>query len=234
VTAPELTPRAHAQNSPDRPAIIMGGSGEVVTFGQLDDTSRRLAQAFRSRGLGEGDHVAILMENCPQFLEVAWAAQRSGLYYTAINGHLRANEVQYVLEDSGASALITSAVMAELVNQLDVSRLQTRICVGGDLQGFEPYDDVVAAASPAPLEDDREGREMLYSSGTTGQPKGVRKPIPGTSFGDPTAEPVRVAQGVAALGAGPGAVYLSTRCRCSGPVRRSSSWSGSTRMGASP
>src|SRR3954452_11797327 len=187
----------------------MGGSGEVATFGQLDDTSRRLAQAFRSRGLGEGDHVAILMGNCPQFLEVAWAAQRSGLYYTAINGHLRAAEVQYVLEDSGASALITSAAMADLVNQLDVSHLQTRICVGGDIQGFEQYDDVVAAASPATLEDDREGREMLYSSGTTGQPQGVRKPIPGTSFGDPTAEPVRVAQGVAALGAAPGAVYLS-------------------------
>jgi len=207
VTA-ELTPRIHAQHSPDRPAIVMGGTGEVTTFGELDDRSRRLAQFFRSRGLAEGDVIAILMENNRQFLEVAWSAQRSGLHYTAINSHLRAAEVQYVLDDSGATALITSTQMTSLINHLDLTRIPNRVCVGGGLDGFETYDEVLTSASGDVCEE-REGREMLYSSGTTGRPKGVRKPVPGTSFGDPAAEPVRVAQGVAALGAGPGAVYLS-------------------------
>jgi fatty-acyl-CoA synthase len=99
--------------------------------------------------------------------------------------------------------------MAGVIGHLDLTRVPLRICVGETLEGFERYDDVLAAASAAPMDDEREGREMLYSSGTTGRPKGVRKPVPGTAFGDPAAEPVRVAQGVAALGAAPGAVYLS-------------------------
>ena len=205
----ELTPRAHAQDDPYRPAIVMGATGEVVTYGELDERSRRLASAFRERGLTEGDHLAILMENNSQFLEVAWAAQRSGLYYTAINSHLRPPEVNYVLKDSGAGALVTSARMADLVAQLDLSDIQIRVCVGGEISGFEPYEVVLSSASAASPDDDREGREMLYSSGTTGQPKGVRKPIPGAALGDPAAEPVRVAQGIAALGGGPGSVYLS-------------------------
>ena len=187
----------------------MAGSGEVASFEQLEDRSRRLAHLLRTNGLHEGDVIAILMENNREFLEVAWAAQRSGLYYTPINSHLRPAEVQYVLDDSGAAALITSTSMADLVGQLDVSRIPTRLCVRGGLAGFLSYDDIIADASLMALDDEREGREMLYSSGTTGRPKGVRKPVPGTAFGDPSAEPVRVAQGVAALGAAPGAVYLS-------------------------
>jgi fatty-acyl-CoA synthase len=99
--------------------------------------------------------------------------------------------------------------MADVVALLDLSRVPTRIAVGGDVLGFEAYDDVLKSASPEPLPDESEGREMLYSSGTTGHPKGVRKPLPRTALGDPAAEPVRIAQNVAAFGVGPGAVYLS-------------------------
>ena len=181
----EMTPGWHAAHTPDRPAVVMGSSGTVVTYRELEERSTRFARALRSRGLHVGDHIAILMENCPAFIEVAWAAQRSGLYYTAINRHLRAAEVQYVLDDCGASALVSSDALADVVAALDMSRIPVRISAGGDLPGFERYDEVLAAESAAPLDDECEGREMLYSSGTTGRPKGVRKQLPGTPLGDP-------------------------------------------------
>jgi fatty-acyl-CoA synthase len=205
-----LTPSWHAEHAPQAPAVIMA-TGETTTYAELEDRSRRLARAWRARGLTPGDHVAVLMENNRSFLEVAWAAQRSGLYYTAINSHLRPAEVQYVLDDCGAAALVASEAMAGVVAGLDLSRVPLQLSAVGDLPGFERYDQVVAGEAPGPLEDEAEGREMLYSSGTTGRPKGVRKPLPGTGFGDPSAAPVQIAQGVAALGGGVGAglVYLS-------------------------
>lgn len=194
---------------PQQPAIIMAASGATATFAELDDRSSRLAHALRIRGLNEGDHLAIVMENNPAYLEVAWAAQRSGLYYTPINSHLRVAEVQYVLDDCGAAAVFCSSAVSDVVAGLDLTRVPTRIAVGADLPGFESYGDVVNSATPLPADAEREGREMLYSSGTTGKPKGIRKPLPRTSFGDPSCEPVRLAQGVAAFGVEPGSVYLS-------------------------
>jgi fatty-acyl-CoA synthase len=191
-----LTPGWHAAHHPDRPAVVMGSSGAVVTYRELEERSTRFARALRSRGLRVGDHVAILMENSPAFIEVAWAAQRSGLYYTAINRHLRAGEVQYVLDDCGAAALVTSDAMADVVSSLDLSRIPVRVSAGAAPEGFEGYEDVIAAESSAPLDDECEGREMLYSSGTTGRPKGVRKPLPGTPLGDPSAPPVQIARGL--------------------------------------
>jgi fatty-acyl-CoA synthase len=207
----DLTPSWHAQETPDAPAIVMASTGETVTYAELEDHSRRMARALRARGIAAGDHIAILMENNRPFLEVAWAAQRSGLYYTAINSHLRPGEVQYVLDDCGAVALVASEAMAEVVGGLDLSRIAVRVSAVGELPGFERYDEVLAAEPPGQLEDEREGREMLYSSGTTGRPKGMRKDLPGTPFGDPSATPVQLAQGLAARGGGVGrgSVYLS-------------------------
>ena len=207
-TVARMTPSWHAEHTPDAPAIIMGSSGETTTYAQLEDRSSRLARALRARGIGPGDHIAIIMENNRPFLEVLWAAQRSALHYTPINRHLRSAEAQYVLDDCGATALITSEAMADVVAGLDLSPIDVRVCACGDIDGFERYDEVLAAAPDDPLEE-REGREMLYSSGTTGRPKGVSKPVPGTRFGDPTAAPVQVAEGVSLFGAGPGSVYLS-------------------------
>src|SRR5918996_367142 len=96
-----LHPAAYARERPDPAALVMAGSGEVVTYRQLDERSNRMAHALRAHGLGTGDHIAILMENNRAYLEVAWAAQRAGLYYTAINSHLRPGEVHYILDDSG-------------------------------------------------------------------------------------------------------------------------------------
>jgi acyl-CoA synthetase (AMP-forming)/AMP-acid ligase II len=206
----ELTPTWHAEHTSEAAALVMAGTDETVTYAELEDRSRRLAAALRARGVAAGDHIAILMENNRAFLEVAWAAQRSGLYYTAINSHLRTGEVQYVLDDCGAVAVVASEAMADVVAGLDLSRIPVRVAGAGILPGFEPYDALLAATEPGPLEDDREGREMLYSSGTTGRPKGVRKQLPGTPLGDPSATPVLLARAVAGQGrgVGPGSVYL--------------------------
>ena len=212
-TAPTFiasSPGDWARIAPDRAAVIVEPSGEVTTYAELEDRSARLARALRRRGLREGDTVAVLMENNREFLEVVWAAQRSGLHYTAINRHLLPGEVQYILDDSGASALVSSAALAQVVVGVDVTRIPVRISARGGLAGFEPYDEVLAGESAEPLPDEHEGREMLYSSGTTGRPKGVRKPLPGTAFGDPTALPSVIAQAmVSRLGASADTVYLS-------------------------
>jgi acyl-CoA synthetase (AMP-forming)/AMP-acid ligase II len=209
VSAQPMTPGWHARQAPGAPAIIMGTSGEMATYAELEDRSARLARALRDRGLTGGSQLAILMENNRAYLEVAWAAQRSGLHYTPVNSHLRPAEVQYILDDCGAAALVSSAAMADVVAGLDLSRAGVRISADGGLPGFECYQDVLAAQPAGPLADEREGREMLYSSGTTGRPKGVRKQLPGTEFGDPASAPVQIARGIGALCGGSGAVYLS-------------------------
>ena len=109
-----MYPGAHAVTRPDHPAVIMGRSGEVVSYRQLDDRSNQLARLWRERGLVPGDHVAIFSENQPRFFEVMWAALRSGLYVTTINSYLSAEEVGYILQDSGARSLITTSEKAEI------------------------------------------------------------------------------------------------------------------------
>ncbi|MDV7354333.1 acyl-CoA synthetase [Rhodococcus oxybenzonivorans] len=205
----EMTPSYHARRTPDHPAIVMGTSGEIVTYRQLEDRSTRFASALRTRGLTAGDHIAILMENTRSFLEIAWAAQRSGLYYTAINRHLRPDEVQYILDDCGAVALIASESTSDVVTELDLEGVRVKIAGTGEIDGFERYDDVLAASSAGRLADESEGREMLYSSGTTGRPKGVRKPLPQTPFGDPSSAPVQIAQGMLDHSSSGDVVYLS-------------------------
>jgi long-chain acyl-CoA synthetase len=196
-----LTPSWHAEHTPDVPAIIMGGSGEFVTYAQLEERSSRIARALRARGVHEGDTIAILMENNRQYLEIAWAAQRSGLRYTAVNSHLRPAEAQYVIDDCGAVALFSSEAMAGVAARLDLSVIPVLVSASGRLPGFQRYEDFLSSATPDPL-DEREGREMLYSSGTTGRPKGVRKQLPGTAYGDPKSAPVIIAQGIAGYDAG--------------------------------
>jgi fatty-acyl-CoA synthase len=194
---------------PDHPAVIMAGSGEVTTYGMLDERSNRLAHALRSAGLRTGDHLALMMENSSALLEVTWAAQRAGLYYTALNSHLRRDEVQHILDDCGAVAFFVSARLGEVAAALDLDRIRLRVSVGGALSGFEPYDRVLAGGAPTPVDDEAEGREMLYSSGTTGVPKGVRKTLTPGPPGDPSSASVQIAMAIGARGIGGDTVYLS-------------------------
>ena len=171
-----MWPGQHARTQPDKTALIMAASGESLTYGELDQRSNRLAQLFAASGLGFGDHVAIFMENNLRYLEVLWAAQRSGLYYTAINSHFNADEVAYILEDCGARLLVTSNGRAEVAAGLlgrspGVTR---RLMVDGAIDGYESYEDAVASFPATPIAEELEGHAMLYSSGTTGRPKGIR------------------------------------------------------------
>ena len=200
---------AHARVRPDTPALIMGTSGDMRSYRDLDERSNRVAHLLRQAGLAVGDHIAILMENCAAFLEVAWAAQRAGLYYTALNSHLRSAEVQYILDDCGARALVTTPAMIDAVAGLDLSNIDVRLSVGVGLDGFADYEAEIARFPASPVADEVEGREMLYSSGTTGRPKGVRKELARTSMGDVSAPPVQIALNLARRGVGAGSVYLS-------------------------
>src|SRR5687767_14888360 len=183
-----MWPAPHAEKNPDKPAYIMASTGESVTYKQLDDESNRLAQLFRDRGLQFGDHIAIFMDNNPRYLQVAWAAQRSGLYFTPINFHFTAEEVAYILENSDAQAVVVSSSLGRVVQgllEVMPDRVHTRLVVGKDVEGYEPYDKAVAAYPTDPLEEELEGHGMFYSSGTTGRPKGVKYPLVRKAVGTP-------------------------------------------------
>lgn len=176
---------AHAAATPDRVALVMHGSGATRTYREIDDASNRLAHVLRSRGLHTGDHLAVMLENQPEFYDVVWAALRSGLYVTPINWHLAAGEAGYIVRDCDATALVATAHLAEVVAAMsrDLDAVSTRIAVDGDLPGFERYDALVASTDVAPIPDEREGGWMFYSSGTTGQPKGILPPLLNVDLG---------------------------------------------------
>jgi long-chain acyl-CoA synthetase len=203
-----MFPGAIAEQHPDKPAQIMGGTGEVMTYRELDEEANRLSRALRAAGLQVGDHVAFCLENHPRFLAVMWGAHYAGLYYTAISSRLTTEEMAYIVGDCGAKAFITSgyksAQAAELADQMPGVSL--RLVIDGAVDGYEPYDVVVGEQPATPLDEERmEGQDMLYSSGTTGQPKGVKVPLPGKPLGTP--DPVT---GLSLLfGVGEDTVYLS-------------------------
>lgn len=183
-------PGAYAATEPDRPAQIMAATGEVTTYGQLHEAATQLARLFRSAGLEPGDHIAFCMENNPRFLEVAWGAHYAGLYYTAISSRLLADEASYIINDCGARAYLTSVEKADLAEAVlaDTPGVELRLMLDGTIEGYDSYEEAVAAQSREPIEDDIvQGIDMLYSSGTTGRPKGVKPPLPDTPLGTPTA-----------------------------------------------
>jgi fatty-acyl-CoA synthase len=171
-------PGVHAASTPDKAAAVLAGSGQVLTYRQLDDASLRLAHVFRAAGLTRGDVVGIITDNRLEAFEVYWAAMRSGLYYTAINHHLAVDEVGYILRDAGVRALVVSAGKAELAAAVrGAADADVALAFGGPVEGYDDYAAALAGASAEPLPDQPRGSMMLYSSGTTGRPKGVRPPL---------------------------------------------------------
>lgn len=196
-----------ARDTPHKPAYIMAESGQVVTFGELDKTSMQGAQLFRSLGLRTGDHIAIMLENHPRFFQIVWAAQRSGLYYTAISYRLQEEEVEYIVNDCEAKVFITSVGCTEVAEKL-VGRMpgvKRAFVLDGEIAGFDSWESAIADMPAERVEDEMEGAAMLYSSGTTGRPKGIKKPLPG--------QPFDVGQGAglfaALYGANSDSIYLS-------------------------
>jgi fatty-acyl-CoA synthase len=202
-------PASHAQKTPDRPAIIMGGSGESLTFAELDERSKRLARLFWSEGLRPGDHVAILMENHIRYIEVFWAAFRSGLYLTAVNRYLTPKEAGYIVDDCDAQVLIMSSCLGELASAIVpmTPKVRRRLMVDGTVPGYDSFDEAVAAHPAETLDEEPLGRTMLYSSGSTGQPKGVWRPLTGRTVQEGKPALIPVYQTL--YGMGPDTVYLS-------------------------
>lgn len=182
-----MYPGTHAANDPDRAAVVMAGSGATLTYAQLEERSVRLANTLAAAGLGRGDTVALLTDNSIHTYEVYWAAMRSGLYLTAVNHHLSASEVTYIVGDSGATALIVSTACGELAAEVGdtVSGLRIRLAYGGEVAGYDDYSAALGNASAVPPADQPAGTDLLYSSGTTGRPKGIRPLLPQRQVDEP-------------------------------------------------
>lgn len=227
---------------PDKAAVVVAETGSAMTYQELDGASIRLARLLAARGLGVGDHVALLFDNCPEYFVAAWAAQRSGLLWTPVNHHLTVPEAAYIVRDCGARALIASTAVVDLAVAVaeqsgDGDGLAVRLLTGAPVggvdgaarvaaAGFEDLDAAVAGFPAVEPVGEREGSFMFYSSGTTGQPKGVLPALPDVPFGSGLALD-RILLGM--FGFGPGTVYL-----CPAPLYHAapSGWSlGAMRQG---
>ena len=169
----------------DRLAFQMCESGESVSFEQLELRANQVAHVLRACGVMRGAHVALLMKNQRRFLETCFGADRAGVYYTTISTRLLADEVAYIVRDCAAQVLVVSADLGGLIQQLRPLLPTGLRCfvVGSVAPGFESWDAAVDAAATSPITDPAQGLDMLYSSGTTGRPKGVKWPLPPIAAG---------------------------------------------------
>jgi long-chain acyl-CoA synthetase len=166
----------HARSDPGRLALASAEGDR--SFDELNARANQLARALRRRGLGAGDGVALVCANRPEFAETAAAALRAGLRLTPVNWHLTAAELAYIVDDCEASALVGDARFADTLVQAAGAcpKLRARLALGGPIAGFEPYEPALAAEPTGDLPDPSLGSAMLYTSGTTGRPKGVERP----------------------------------------------------------
>jgi len=174
-----LYPGTHAATQPDKLAVIRASTGESLTYAELDERSNRFAHLLYDQGLRRGDHVAWFLENSLAVYEILWACQRSGLYFTPINFHLSASEAAYIVDNCDADVLVASAGLEQ---SAELGRLAERctlkLAVGGGIEGFDDYEQAIAGKPAVRLEEEFLGSMMIYSSGTTGQPKGVKRALP--------------------------------------------------------
>jgi long-chain acyl-CoA synthetase len=200
--------REHADSG--KPAVILYPSEAVIDFAELEARANRLAHHFRSAGLREGDTVAAILENNEHVHAVMWAARRSGLYYALINTHLTAAEAAYIVDNSGARALIGSRAMRRvcegLAELLPDGVPELLLIADDDLDGWQRYPECVAHQPSTPIADEREGDLLQYSSGTTGRPKGIRRELLHVS---PAEAPSMLLPLMDAVGITGDSVYLS-------------------------
>ena len=172
-----LHPIEHAKTRPDQPAVIMAASGKTMTFGEMEAEANRFAHLLRAQGLGTDDAFAVLLENRLEYFTLIWGSQRAGTLLVPVSTRLTAPEIAYILKDSAAKFLVTSrafdGVMAGI--RAECPDLPIFVMEG---EGDEDFAAAMAKQSPEPIADQRAGAVMLYSSGTTGRPKGIRPAPP--------------------------------------------------------
>ena len=188
----------YTQLNPDRPVFIMASTGEAVSYAQFEVRTNQLAHRLRAQGLQRLDHYAVFMENNNRYLEACGAGERAGLYYTCINSFLTSEELAYILNNSESKLLITSRGKLEVALQALVHSPKVSLCLvvdGAGAPGMSTrvgdctvldFAHAVADLPHTPIADESLGTPMLYSSGTTGRPKGIVRPLPE----NPPAEPL--------------------------------------------
>lgn len=196
-----MHPIAHAATRPDHPAVIMTGSGKQITYGEMEAESNRFAHLLRAHGIKAGDAFAVLLENRIEYFTLIWGSQRAGTMLVPISSRLTAPEAAYIIRDSQAKLLITSGYFAGMLGDIRKECPGLAVLVmdanepGGDAEDFAA---ALAAQSPSPIPDQSAGMVMLYSSGTTGRPKGIRPAPPE----DPDPQAAVPLVGLAVMGAG--------------------------------
>lgn len=176
-----MYPATHAAANPDKPAIIMAHSGEQLSYLELDHASNQVVHLLRQLGLKDGDHISLFMDNRLEFFVIVWAALRSGLQITPINRYLTAPEAAYIVADSGARVLIASDALIEQASPLPelCDGCEHFLMLGESTKGWQSLRAEMAKQPTTPLPDAQLGEAMMYSSGTTGRPKGVKRALSG-------------------------------------------------------
>jgi len=207
-----MYPGHWASINPEKTAIINTLSGAQQTYGELDGRSNQLAQLLWDKGLRHGDHIAVFMDNDIRYFEVVWAALRSGLYITTINRYLTCEEAGYIVDDCEAQAMITATVMTEAAQlRSHAPNCHTWLCMDNPMDGYDDYEQAIAVYPSTPLAAQPMGGMMLYSSGTTGRPKGIKRPLRTTRL---THRRARWAVCSRCCGVGSKTPYTCRRHRC--------------------
>lgn len=202
-------PSVTAETYPHKAAVVMGDSGDIMTYEALDTLSNQVAQLLRSLGIQKGDHIGLMLENRLEFLAICWGAQRAGVIYTPLSTSLKRDEAVYILNNSGARLFLASAAVAEVAQAARAALgdgIEHYLMMDAVYEGFESWEEAVTAQPTSPIDDQANGVAMLYSSGTTGQPKGVFVPPEDDDVHTPHA--LAGSLGVA-FGFGEETVYLS-------------------------
>lgn len=205
-----MYPGSHARRNPDKPAVIEAWTGRAITYAELETRSVQFSRWLHKQGLRPGDHLAVLSVNDATVYELYWGAVRSGLLVTLVNTHLSADEVAYVVDDCGADVLVACADLAPLAEKIGAltPNVRHRLAFGGVIAGHTDYCAAIAPMSTEPPQDQPRGADMLYSSGTTGRPKGIEPSLGGEQIGDEPGPPV-TARMRAVFGFDEDSVYLS-------------------------
>ena len=171
-----MFPGSVALQTPDRPAVIMASTGEITTFAELNSRANALSHVLRDAGLKVGDHIAFCLENHPRYFEILWGCHYAGLIYTACSSRLTTDELSYIINDCGAKAFITSKYKSDQAIEVaqTTPNVTLRLMLDGTISNYDSFEQAVENASTEDLPNRIDGVDMLYSSGTTGRPKGIK------------------------------------------------------------